>query len=201
MRIRLLLVAATLWLAPLYVLAADAPPPAPAKVILIRNGPNQLTLGGKELLAVRGWRENFNAHGFDAVSLYIHAPEGTWHVVPVMVPNGKESPTERPVIGASGGADCQLKDFRLIDAANGKPAQLVIGERDFGESFADPAPVHFDYYELTENTAGDVGDPLYWFRHIRRVDAARPYCDVNEAFDKDLHLGPSSGARSADDER
>jgi hypothetical protein len=177
--------------------ATDAPPTG---VLLIQNGPNRLTLAGKELLAVRGWRENFNAHGFDTVNFYLHAPDGTWHLVPVMVPAAKGLPAEQAGVGASGGADCQLRDFRLIDARGGKPAQLILADREFGESFADAATLHFDYYELAENTEGVVGDPLYWFRHVKHVDAPKPYCDVNDAFDKELHLGPSSGARSADDE-
>lgn len=178
-------------------LPAFAGEPSPSKVIQIKNGPNRSSLAGKELLAVRGRRENFNAHGFDAVTLYLHGPDGIWHVVPYMEPAKKGDTTERPVISASGGADCLLRDFRLLDAKAGRPAQLIVANREFGESYADTTTVHFDYYELTENTESDVGDPLYWFKHVKRVDAPKKYCDVNDAFDKELHLGPTSGERAA----
>lgn len=172
------------------------------KVVLVPNGPHPIKLAGKDVLAIRAWRENFNAHGFDTVTLFVN-DGGLWQVMPVMYPpskGAKGDTDERIEIGASGGADCQLRDFRLVQPAGGKGARLIVGDRDFGESFADDATVHFDYYDLTENTDENVGFPRFYFRHVRRVDAAKKYCDVNEAFDKELHLGPGSGARKAGDE-
>lgn len=183
-------------------LCAGAQAAAGDKVVLVPNGPHSIRLAGKEVLAVRAWRENFNAHGFDTVTLFVN-DGGVWQVMPVMYPAAKGAKTdtdERIEIGASGGADCQLRDFRLVQPAGGKGARLVVGAREFGESFADAATVHFDYYDLTENTDEEVGDPRFYFKHVKRVDATKKYCDVNEAFDKELHLGPGSGARKAGDE-
>lgn len=39
--------------------------------ISISNGVNRFVLDGREFLAFRAWRENFNAHGFDVVTLYV----------------------------------------------------------------------------------------------------------------------------------
>ena len=46
-----------------------------------------------------------------------------------------------------------------------------------------------DYYKLTRNVQGDVGRPPYYFNFVRTVDARRKYCDVNLAFEEELHLG------------
>jgi hypothetical protein len=50
------------------------------------------------------------------------------------------------------------------------------------------AAVHFDYYELAQNEDGTPGWPEFYFRAKRTTTAHAQYCDVNDAFEKELHL-------------
>jgi hypothetical protein len=167
------------------------------KVLPINNGLNSLRLQGHELLGFRAWRENFNAHGFDLVTLYmrnkVDGKLGAWNLVPIFS-RQKGDEKEQFELTVSGGADCVLQDFRLLAATDNRPAQLIVARRDLGESYADAATVHFDYYMLAENADGDPGWPSFYFKAEKTTSAKAPYCDVNEAFDKELQLGTTSGA-------
>jgi len=167
------------------------------KAVPVNNGPNNLHLYGHEILGFRAWRENFNAHGFDIVTLYmrnkVDGKLGAWNLVPIFS-RQKDGEKEQFELTISGGADCQLHDFRLLVATDNRPVQLIIARRDLGESYADAATVHFDYYTLAENADGDPGWPSFYFKAQKTMQARVPYCDVNEAFDKELNLGTSSGA-------
>ena len=163
----------------------------------VSNGINRLVLDGHDAITVRGWRENFNAHGFDVVSIYIrdgigdHA--GSWSVVPIFRQQSSADHEDLQVI-ATGGADCQLDDFRLLTTENGKRVQIILGTRDPGTSYAAAATVRFDFYVLTQNTDGTPGYPTHYFKWQRSQRSLARYCDVNEAFDRELNLGTSSGA-------
>jgi hypothetical protein len=148
------------------------------------------------VLAFRAWRENYNAHGFDLVTFYMKGKgqglDGGWNLVPLFG-DSMDANKERDEVTVSGGADCVLNDFRLLRSADGNSAELVLAQRDMGANFADPAAVHFDYYKLTRNDDGTVGWPPLYFAFQKRITAKALYCDVNEAFDKELHLGASNG--------
>lgn len=167
------------------------------KPVLIDNGINQLTLLGEPAMAVRAWRENYNAHGFDVVSFYARdkatGEKAFWNLVPVFGQLAKGDLAERLEITISGGADCVLHDFRLLRSDDDKRVVLVIAQRDMGDSFADPAPVHFTWYDLARNEDEAPGDPWLAFHQTRVTQASKAYCDVEDAFDKELHLGTSSG--------
>lgn len=169
------------------VQAGDA---ARSPVVRISFGVTKVDLTGKgnPAMTVLAHRENFNAHSFDVLSLYIGEPTGKgqpqWHIVPVQ-DKGKET----FVVTAGGGADCLLHDFRLLAAARKSPARLVLADRELGESYANAAQVNFKFYELRKNTEGDPGTPLYYFELVRTQKAKQRYCDVGEAFAKELGLG------------
>lgn len=178
--------------------AYAAPATESARVIPVNNGITALKLQGQRAMAVRAWRENFNAHGFDVVTLYMQdggAKPGAWNIVPVF--DHDSARPEHLEIVVSGGADCLLRDFRLVSTADGKSTSLVTATREMGESYADPAKVRFDYYVLTSNDEGSAGRPRMYFEWKKSRVASRPYCDVNEAFRDELHLGPSSGQGGA----
>jgi len=191
--------AKTLWLAAALLVAlggihtVQADELAGYKVVHLVNGPNKLRLQGHEVTAVMASRENFNAHGFTVVTFYLHdkGDDGKedWQLLPVFEKqNGEEH--ERQSVTISGGADCVLHDFRLLSASDGRPTLLIVADRDLGESYADDAAVHFDYYELAQNEDAVPGWPAFYFRAKRTTTAHAKYCDVNDAFDKELHLGP-----------
>jgi hypothetical protein len=179
-----------LLLAPLLASAANAAPTAAnPKVILVNNGINKFTLGKYKMLAVRSQRDNGNAHGFEVVSF--HEAGEQLNLVPLF--SSERKPLgESYHLTVSGGADCVLHDFRLVKPEGKKPAQLILADRDLGESYADADTVRFTYYELVEN-GDDIGAPLYFAQKSKGV-ARRKFCDVNEAFDKELRLGPGSQA-------
>ena len=184
---------AALCAASLSVAAADAQGYQP---VHINNGSNTLHIASHEVLAFRAWRENFNAHGFDVVTLYMQDKEDgqkpTWNVLPIYG-DAADAEKEHLELTVGGGADCVLHDFRLLLPPDGHTAELVVAQRDPGESFADAAAVHFDYYVLTKNVDGVPGWPRFYFKLQKSAKAKSTYCDVNEAFDKELHLGVSSG--------
>lgn len=172
--------------------AARAEALAGYQVAHLVNGPNALRLQGHDVTVVVASRENFNAHSFTLVTFYMHdkGEDGkeSWSLVPVFQEHkGKED--EQYGLTVSGGADCVLHDYRLLTASDGRPAVLIVADRDLGESYADDATVHFDYYELAQNQDGIPGRPGFYFAAKHSSTAHAVYCDVNDAFDKELHLG------------
>ncbi|ULU26566.1 carbapenem self-resistance protein CarG family protein [Dyella terrae] len=163
------------------------------KAIPLINGPNKVRLQDHDVTVVLASRENFNAHGFTLATFYLRdkGDDGkeAWSLVPVFEKQKGEE-NERYGVTISGGADCVLHDMRLLSGGKSQPALLIIANREFGQSYADDAPVHFDYYELTENEEGLPGHPAFYFRATRSTKARANYCDVDDAFDKELHLGP-----------
>lgn len=163
-----------------------------AKVVPLHYGVNRVNFGdsGVAGLAVLGHRENFNAHGFDVLTLYLKPEQKTidsedWQLVSLF--DGQQ---EALTLTVGGGADCTLHDFRLVqDGANGR-FSLIVAERDMGGGFADSAPVHFKHYALRKNESAEIGHPLYYFELIKNSTAKRSYCDVGEAFVKELGIGP-----------
>lgn len=151
--------------------------------LMLRNGENRVdfTGDGEADLVMIARRANYYAHGFDVVTFYAQDREpdggGPWTIVPLFA--GTE---EKLYVTVGGGADCTLHDFRLFQGS------LVVAERELGESYADPAPVTFKFYDLRRNSDGAVGWPLYRFEQVRTEAAKKAYCDVEEAFEKELQM-------------
>ena len=169
--------------------AVQQPPPAAGETIPLHYGINSVVLSatGEGATVLLARRENFNAHGFDVVTLYIETREhdespAQFTIIPIF-----SSGAERLELTAGGGADCRLNDFRLVHRA-GRDAELITASRQLGSSYADPAVVKFEYFTLKRNASGDVGRPDFYFERQRTVMARRMYCDVNEAFDVELGL-------------
>jgi hypothetical protein len=160
-------------------------------VVKIGNGITQVDFTGEGVqdFVVSGHRENYNAHSFDVVSFYVPVQDdaGTskqWNIVPVMTKG-----SEKEQVDVSGGADCVLHDFRLLAGHGKEAATLILADRDLGESFASAAKVTFTYYSLVRNPDGSPGSPTYAFEQSRVVNAKHAYCDIEEAFDRELGLG------------
>ena len=158
--------------------------------VLLTNGTHSRHVAGVSLIVVRAERLNYNAHDFSVYSFYAHddgdgdAGAGAL-LLAVPLFDGPETPAVESVT-TQDGADCMLHDMRLLD--NGNQARLVIAQRDFGQSYADAAPVHFDVYRFEHNTDGVPGFLPYDFRFERRIEAKRHYCDVERAFHDELGL-------------
>ena len=165
------------------------------EVIGLRNGVNEIDINGdglKDLIVIR-WRENYNAHGFDIVTFYLQfksdvRPKDKWRLVPFFNETGVSEKTD---FSTEMGADCILCDIRVVRPASPKkaPVTIVIGVRDFGESYAEKASVTFIVYELRYNKEGDPGKPPYYFQRTKTIPGRNKYCDINDAFQKELGLG------------
>jgi hypothetical protein len=159
----------------------------PVDAAALKNGLNYVDFTGdgvKDLIVV-AHRSNFNAHGYDAVSFYTQAalsdgnnssPE-EWHIVPLTY-GGQEHLNIR----VSGGADCVLHDFRLI-ASTGS---VILADRDFGQDFGDSQVVTFTYLDLVKNVDGIPGWPVFGFEVKSTSRSHGSYCDVGDAFIKEL---------------
>jgi hypothetical protein len=150
----------------------------------------------KEIVALRARRDNFNAHGFDVVSFYLvgkhSAGKREFDIIPIFV-EGRKGRDERRDITVGGGADGNLDDFRVLAAQGKQPARLVLAHREFGDSYVAPGIVHFTYYELTRNAMEVPGEPGLDFQQKGKTSSRQKYADVNDAFDRELHMGSSGG--------
>ena len=107
-----------------------------------------------------------------------------WDIVPLMDKN-----KEKFEITIGGGADCVLHDFRLIAGSGKVPAVLILADRDMGESYADSEKVTFTYFRLMTRKDSIAGFPPYSFERARVKISNVHYCDVTEAFQKELGIG------------
>lgn len=162
-----------------------------AKSVSLSNGFNQVKLGGHEATVIVAERENYNAHGFSVATIYMKGPsdrqDRTVLNIVLAFPRDSGEP-EILQLSTSGGADCVLHDYRLLTSERSKEAWLVIARRDYGQSYVDHAPVHFDVYRLQENKDGLFGRPPVYFEFDHRVEASKPYCDVDDAMSKELGI-------------
>jgi hypothetical protein len=165
------------------------------RVIVLRNGVNAVDIlgDGTSAQVFVAWRSNNNAHGSSMVTFNVFAksdvdnPAGIWQVVPFFGgPHDGDSGQE--TYRTAEGADCTQGDLRVVRQGRG-PVEVVTAVRELGASFADPAPVRFDYYALVKNVDETPGWPTFYFKHVRTASAKKPYCDVNEAFARELGLG------------
>ncbi|GLQ87166.1 hypothetical protein GCM10007898_07320 [Dyella flagellata] len=163
-----------------------------ARPVSLANGFNHVVLGGHDATIVVADRENYNAHDFTVATIYMQGPSDlsngqVLNLVPVFYADAKDQ-YERLHLVKSGGADCVLHDFRILASARSDAAWLIRAERDMQRSFADAEPVHFYFYRLKENKEEQVGRPPVYFEFDHRVDATKPYCDVDEAMSKELGI-------------
>ena len=142
------------------------------------NGITQLDLlgNGTPSMTVVGKRENFNAHSFDVVSLYVRV-DRRWEIVPFF-----DAGKEQDQLASSGGADCLLHDFRFFRRKPHAPLELVVADRDDGDSFVDVRPVTFRRYALVRNVDSEPGAPAWSFQWRATRVSEKSYCDVGDAF-------------------
>jgi hypothetical protein len=185
--IRILFIVVTLTLLNISQGMAESPS---AKLVKLVNGVNSVDFTGDGIpdLIVIGRRDNFNAHGFDVVSFYIFTDDKEfsvkqWDIVPIM-----KKEKERLEVTVSGGADCILHDFRLLSGSSKTAASLILADRELRNSYADSETVTFTYFSLETNREGIPGEPRYYFKQSRVVKSKAKYCDVGEAFQKELGI-------------
>jgi hypothetical protein len=158
--------------------------------IPLQNGPNEIDIDGDgrvDLVFVAS-RDNANAHGYDLVTFYRrgNGDDPKWQLVPFDGMNGR---SDEDAFRTHQGADCQLRGIAVVrKPAPNEPITVVVGERDFGQSYADTASVKFVVYKIAHNDDGSPGAPPVYFQPDRTINARSKYCDVNEAFASELGI-------------
>ena len=166
---------------------------AEMQVVRLLDGVNHVDLNGDGLrdLVVLAWHDKANAHGFDIFTFYLaHTPHPpiirAWLALPLSDSSSNEDEYYRTAMGA----DCILSDIRVLRSSQPKaPVQLVTASRDYGESYVDSMPVTFTVYRFVTDTEHVPSAP-YYFQAVRTIRSHGKYCDVNDAFARELGLGP-----------
>ena len=169
-----------------------------SSAIRLHDGRNALDLLGTGEAGVVDVadRENFNGHGHHVAIFQVHArvypgdakSPVRWQVIP-FVEAAPDSGSATDLFGTSEGADCTLRDLRVMRDAPHQPVTVVIAQRELGRSYADSARISFRYYNLRVNSEGIAGYPSYYFLRTKVLQSRSSYCDVDDAFDRELGLG------------
>lgn len=155
------------------------------EVVEVKNGVNYIDINGDGIkdIVISGHRHNITAHSFQVYSMYINDPIQVenkiykWQIVAINE-KGKEDYTLYTIEGA----DCVLKDIRFIKLNRDKKYYLVVAERDLSKSFAEEDYVKFKFYELFK----DDLENRYVYKKISEKQSSKKYCDVNDAFLKEI---------------
>jgi hypothetical protein len=156
---------------------------------VISNGLNYLDLDGdrEKDVIVKGYRNNISAHTFSAISFYLSRKIDNQKKFRRLDIISIESPDkEEYQLFTHEGADCILRDFRLVKIKNDKKVYLIKAERRLseGKTYADKDTTKFTIYELQY----DDTDDRFLFNKINEFKAAKKYCDVNIAFKQELGI-------------
>ena len=143
--------------------------------------------GEKDDIVSVSYVENMNAHSYFNYSFSINDD----HQYAVNI-----APEYDSEVSTHHGADCVLRDYRLILSKDG--TFLLKAEREFGDSYADSRPVTFTYYQLVNNYERpdmaplvEVGVNKYSFEETTHKTSFANYCDVNIAINEELNLNNS----------
>jgi Carbapenem resistance protein CarG-like len=177
-----------------YFQSIAARPNVDLQVVKLINGFNNVHFDGLnyKTLIVVAHRENYNAHSYDVTTMYVdYKPTDKYEkpglqIIPIIE---KDEHNTLNLI-TSGGADCMLDDFRLVNNIKAHETWLILADRKFGQTFADTETVTFTYYKLAFDKDEIPGFPPFSFEYWKTVQAKQKYCDVNDAFIKELGLDP-----------
>ncbi|ACD66527.1 MAG TPA: hypothetical protein DEA57_02755 [Sulfurihydrogenibium sp.] len=159
---------------------------------VISNGLNYLDLDGdgEKDIIVKGYRNNISAHTFSVISFYLSRKIDSQEKSNIkrldIISIGQLPDKEEYQLFTHEGADCILRDFRLVKIKNSKKVYLIKAERYLSgeKTYADKDTVKFTIYELQY----DDTDDRFSFNKINEFRATRKYCDVNEAFKQELGI-------------
>jgi hypothetical protein len=157
----------------------------------ISNGLNYLDLDGdgEKDIIVKGYRSNISAHTFSVISFYLSRKidnQEKSNIKRLDIISIESPDKEEYQLFTHEGADCILRDFRLVKIKNSKKVYLIKAERYLSgeKTYADKDTVKFTIYELQY----DDTDDRFFFNKINEFKATRKYCDVNEAFKQELGI-------------
>lgn len=172
-----------------------------SSVVTLNDGVNYIDINndGRKDMVIKSWYENNNAHGYYMYLFLINNPEADTTKHPnESEPEGYQKPIQwliAPFEGAKGdildslhsfqGADCVLHDIHLRRDKDRK-FEIIIANRPLVDNFAEEGQkVTFSRYEFVNDNEGLAGFPPFRFVYKDKVTTRRPYCDANEAFEKE----------------
>ena len=159
--------------------------------VKIKNGINYIDLNGdgKKDIVVNGYRGHITAHSFSIYSFYVYkklAQEETtyeWQIVSIGGGGGfAGDDIGKYAISTHQGADCVLREMRLVKFKRGASYYLVIADRPIGESYVDSVNVKFLFYRLIYSE----DESRFIYEKVKEINSKDKYCDVTEAFEKEL---------------
>jgi len=154
----------------------------------IKNGITHIDLDGDgvEDLVVKGYVENVSPHSTDIYTFYIHKDSLPGSAISNLV-RIKQGSQFNYYVSTRRGADCCLRDIRLAKISKDfSGLQLIIAERPLGWSYVAMETVTFTFYKLT--LYSDTGIPICLFEEYAKTHTKKKYCDVNDAFQKELGM-------------
>ena len=138
-------------------------------------------------MVVRSWRHGGvtpRAHVYYDFFIRREDSHGVWEFYSAKV----YPPMGRTVPRGYGDIECMWSDVRFLVAkpGSGEGPTLVLANRQMGEDHYSPGEVTFRFYRL-QNYA-QIGGYAYFFVEDGEIVAKDRYCDVGEAFEKELGL-------------
>jgi hypothetical protein len=188
---------------PLAAQAAEGPPKLEDLTVLpVAAGINSfpgLPPRGEEVILVKAWRDNGNAHGFSVTTAMVResgrsAAAGGWDFVSYF-DGDKEilAATDNPHTGDDA-VRSLLYATAILDGQRQTLAVVAQRQTDKTDSPADPAPVSFKLYQLTARPDDDpLGRPARFFQRVAEWRPVRPYCSADAALAAELRLPPPAG--------
>jgi hypothetical protein len=159
---------------------------------VISNGVNYLDLDGdgEKDVVVKGYRNNISAHMFSVISFYLSKKINNQERLDIkrleVISIGHVPDKEEYQLFTHEGADCILRDFRLVKIKNSKKVYLIKVERYLSgeKTYADDDVIKFTIYELQY----DDLENRFFYSKIKEFNSTRKYCDVNKALKHELGI-------------
>jgi hypothetical protein len=155
--------------------------------ITIPNGLSYIDLNGdgEKDIIVKGYRSHISAHRFSVISFYLIKKIGNKKRLDI-ISIGQLPDKEEYQLFTHEGADCILRDFRLVKIKNSEKIYLIKAERYLPteKTYVDKESVEFIIYELQYD---DIED-RFFFVKVGQFKTTQKYCDVNVAFRQELGI-------------
>jgi hypothetical protein len=193
------LVACAASLAPALAAASARAQAAERRLVVVQlyNGINVVDLlgGGSRGQIVVSRREHADGTGYSTALFQVRAPAdagdstsaAAWQVLPFFGPDERVGGDDLFRTVEAGG--CASADLRVVRIGAGRPVQVVVARRAPGATPAEPTAVRFEFYEMRTNAERTPATPRWFFQRVRGERSRERYCDVNDAFARELGVG------------
>ncbi|HTK48701.1 MAG TPA: hypothetical protein VL328_12070 [Gemmatimonadaceae bacterium] len=166
-------------------------------VVQLYNGFNVVDLlgdgHGGQIVVSR--REHADGTGYSTALFQVRAAVDAadsasateWRLIPFFGPDERVGGDDLFRSVEAGG--CASVDLRVVRIGAGRPVQVVVARRAVGATATEPTAVRFDFYEVRGNVEHVPATPRWYFQRVRGERSRERYCDVNDAFARELGIG------------